>query len=125
TVPEMAAEVTPDTVERERFGSLLADVTHVSAFPVSLEAAASTIGSGSVALAVTGGTPMVEVRMALRPDPSTFSGFAWSSSRGPRLKVSAGTTATVQVTLEERAPITYVMPFLRSFFEARDPTLAE
>jgi hypothetical protein len=29
------------------------------------------------------------------------------------------------VTLEERAPITYVMPFIRSFLEARDPTLAE
>lgn len=121
----MAAEVTPDTVERERFGSIRGTVAEVSPYPVSVEAAASTIGSASVAGAIAGGGAAVEVRVELRPDPATFSGYAWSSSRGPQLKVSAGTTATIQVTLEERAPVTYVMPFLRSFFQARDPSLPE
>ena len=44
---------------------------------------------------------------------ASFSGFKWTSG-GPNLKFSAGTTAAVRVTVDERAPITYLFPFLKS-----------
>jgi len=35
---------------------------------------------------------------------------------GPDIAVTAGTTAEITVTIEERAPITFVVPALRSWF---------
>jgi HlyD family secretion protein len=108
------AQVTPDVVSRERFGGIHGRVTAVSLFPVTREAVVATVGSREVAEHLTTAEPHVEALVALEADPSTPSGYRWSSSSGPPLALSAGTTAMVRVVVEERAPITYVLPFLRS-----------
>ena len=46
-------------------------------------------------------------------DPATESGYHWSSSRGPSMKIDTGITDSVRVTVETRSPITYLFPFLR------------
>jgi HlyD family secretion protein len=56
----------------------------------------------------------MQVVAALETDPSTYSKFRWSSSRGPEMKITAGTTTTARVAVERRAPITFVLPFLRA-----------
>jgi len=56
----------------------------------------------------------MQVVADLHPDSTTFSGYKWSSSKGPELNISSGTTTTVRVTIEERAPITFILPILRS-----------
>jgi hypothetical protein len=113
--PGMRVLVTPDTVRRERFGGMVAEVGSVSAFPATHEEATARIGSAEVAAWLLGSEPRIEVVVRLERDPSTPSGFRWSSSRGPDLETSPGTTATARVTVEERAPIAYVLPFLRRF----------
>jgi HlyD family secretion protein len=110
----MAVQVTPDMVSRERFGGILGTVESVSTFPVTREAVAVTVGSRDVAEHVTTAEPHIEIVIALASDPTTASGYRWSSSTGPPLKLSAGTTAAIRVTVEERAPITFLLPFLRS-----------
>ncbi len=109
----MRAQVVPDTVPRERFGGIVGRVRWVSPFPVTREGAAAVIGSQEVAARLVT-TPSIEVIVDLETDPATFSGFRWTSSRGPAMKMSAGTTTVSRITVEERAPITYLLPFLRS-----------
>jgi HlyD family secretion protein len=55
----------------------------------------------------------IEVRAMLEPDTSTASGYRWSSSRGPDMKVTAGLTHATRVTIEGRAPVTYLLPVMR------------
>jgi HlyD family secretion protein len=109
----MAVQITPDTVERERFGGILATVTAVSPGPVTREGAASTIGNADIVQSLMPEGGYVEVRARLETDPSTASGYRWSSSRGPEMVVSDGLTHATRVTVEGRAPVTYLMPFLR------------
>ncbi len=45
---------------------------------------------------------------------SELSGYQWSSSHGPDLQITTGTTTTARVTVGERAPITFILPFLRA-----------
>lgn len=110
----MNVQVTPDTVKRERFGGILARVTEVSGFPVTREATITAVGSVEVSDRLLANGPQIQVVAELASDPSTVSGYRWSSSRGPALQISTGTTVTARVTVEERAPITYVFPFLRA-----------
>ncbi|PYV43088.1 MAG: hypothetical protein DMG06_11985 [Acidobacteria bacterium] len=89
-------------------------VASVSIFPVTKEGAATLVGNPEVVSRLLGEGPQIEVIAELERDPVNFSGYKWSSSKGPPLQMSFGTTASGRVTVEERAPITYILPFLRS-----------
>jgi HlyD family secretion protein len=114
--PGMKLQITPTTVKRERFGGILGSVTTVSSFPVTKEAAASMVGNPEVVEGLVSDKEkgLIQVETNLGLDPTSFSGYKWSSSRGPNLKISSGTTTVVRVKVEERAPISYVFPILRS-----------
>lgn len=96
----LGAQVEPDTVLRERFGGVVGEVREVAATPLPPE--------------TPGGRCKIQVTIALERDPDTVSGYAWSSSKGPPRPVMGGTTCSVTLRLEERAPITFVLPYLRS-----------
>ncbi len=110
----MKIQVTPDTVRRERFGGILGTVKMVSAFPVTKEGAALILGNADLATRLLKDEPRIEVVTELQRDARSESGFKWSSSSGPHIAITAGTTTSGRVTVEERAPATYILPFLRA-----------
>jgi HlyD family secretion protein len=112
--PGMRVQITPDTVERERFGGMLATVEAVSGFPVTRDGAAALVGSREIVDHLLADGPKIEVIATLEPDRSAPSGYRWSSSSGSPIPLTSGTTAVARVTVEGRAPITYLLPFLRS-----------
>jgi HlyD family secretion protein len=63
---------------------------------------------------LTGSSAPIEVVTTLLVDDTTPSGFKWSSSQGPPLKVFSGTLCTASVTVEEKRPISYVLPIFKS-----------
>lgn len=126
--PGMPMQITPDTVKRERFGGIVGKVTKISAFPVTLEAVTLSIGNREVAASLLVPTPdpgqdptqvptagAIEAIGELQPSDETFSGWQWSSSQGPQQEITSGTTFTSRVQVEERAPITFVLPILREW----------
>ncbi|MBI1854140.1 MAG: NHLP bacteriocin system secretion protein [Planctomycetes bacterium] len=110
----MPVLVTPDTVERERYGSIVGKVTAVSPFPVSLSEAEEVVGNRELAEALIAGGYRIQVFSELEPDPTTSSAVKWSASKGPGFPITAGTTTTARVVVERRAPITFVIPILKS-----------
>jgi HlyD family secretion protein len=118
--PGMKVLITPDTQQRERFGGVVATVAGVSALPITTEGAMSVVGNPEVVKTLVGSAgAAIEVNTKLEPDPTTPSALKWSSSRGPDSKITPGTTAMALVTVEERAPITFILPFLREFTGVR------
>ena len=111
--PGMIVQVTPDTVDRERFGGILGKVVSVSRLPVTKEGAVNTVGNPEIVSGLMGDGAYMEVTAQLDVDPSTYSGYRWSSSSGPELKMTSGVTTVSRVTVESRAPITYLIPILR------------
>jgi HlyD family secretion protein len=55
------------------------------------------------------------VEVALKRDPTTPSGYAWSASAGPATRLSAGTTCSARIVLTRDAPIIYAFPALERF----------
>ncbi|WGV27147.1 NHLP bacteriocin system secretion protein [Halotia branconii] len=112
----MSVSITPDTVQRERFGGILGTVVAVSPFPITKEGAASLIGNPEVVMNLIGQNgAAIQINADLIKDSNTVSGYKWSSSKGPNSEITTGTTTSVRVTIEERAPITFVLPILREF----------
>ena len=116
--PGMPIQITPTIVKRERFGGIVGNVVSVSPFPVTKQGAASVIGNPEIveSLLSQSKEAQIEVWAELKENSDNFSGYEWSSSQGPLdVKMSTGTTTSAQVTVQQRAPIEFVLPFLREW----------
>ncbi len=111
--PGMDVRITPVTVERERYGSIIGKVVSVSPFPVTTDAITNVVGNAEVAQALSAGGTKIEVFAELGTDASSLTGYKWTSGKGPDIKITAGTTGGVRATVEYRRPITFIIPILR------------
>ncbi len=109
----MDARVSPSTVRREEYGYIRGTVTAVANYPSTAAAIMRNFQNEQLVHALTSAGPVTEVRIALAQDPATISGFRWSSSAGPPIRISAGTIAVADIVTETRTPMTLVVPILR------------
>jgi len=112
--PGMEAQVSPTTVKREEYGFLRGKVTAVGDYPVTPQTVQAVVANQALAQELIGTNAKIEVRTTLVPDKETVSGYAWSSSAGPAFKIQSGTRVTVSVVVDRRAPITLILPMIRS-----------
>jgi hypothetical protein len=103
--PGMEIMLVPDTLGSEQTDGLVARIKSVSEPSVTTLEAARQVG-------LVNQENSVEVVAELQLDASTASGYRWSSARGTRLTLSPGMSAIAHITLAEKAPITFVFPFL-------------
>ncbi len=113
--PGMKLRLTPATVQRERFGSIITRVRSVSNFPVSREAASKIVGNASVAEFLTKDGHQIEVFAELLRDNVSFTGYQWDLSDGPEIEVTSGTIASAIINIEEKPPLTFIIPILRNW----------
>ena len=101
--PGMAVRLSPSTVKREEFGSILGKVTWTAEYPSTARGMARLLNNDALVQKLMQAGPPIQVNIALERDPSTPSGYKWSSSRGPNLQISSGTLATGDIVV--RSPI--------------------
>jgi HlyD family secretion protein len=111
--PGMVVQVSPSTVKREEFGSMLGRVTWVAEFPSTVRGMTRLLGNEALVQKLMQAGPPIQVNVLLERDPATPSGFRWSSSRGPSLKISSGTLAAGDIVVRREAPINLVIPKIR------------
>ena len=111
--PGMTVRVSPSTVKREEYGSMLGKVTWVAEFPSTSRGMIRLLGNEALVTKLMAQGPPIQVNVALERDPSTPTGYRWSSSRGPNLKISSGTLASGDVVVQEDRPFRLVIPKVR------------
>ncbi len=115
----MEAEISPTSVERNIYGSIRGTVTRVSRLPVTKAVLENRLGNASLAdQLMVQGAP-IGITLRLDKDSATDSGLRWTSSEGPPVELSAGTTVDVRVLTEQRRPITLLLPVLQTWFDAQ------
>jgi len=111
----MRAEVAPAPVEKGLYGSIVGRLTSVGELPETQASLMSLFGNSQVVNQLSAAGPPLRAVVDLERDPKTYSGFKWSSSRGPRMHLSSGTLVTVSVTIEEKRPIDFVIPLFTAW----------
>ncbi len=109
----MTVRVSPSTVKREEYGSMLGKVTWVAEFPSTSRGMTRLLGNEALVNKLMSAGPPIQVNVALTRDPSTPTGYRWSSSRGPSLKISSGTLAQGNVVVKDNRPIGLLIPTIR------------
>lgn len=110
----MVARLAPSIVKPEEYGFILAKVYSVSPLPVTKEYLLSELGGDdNMVQSLLQSGSAIEFVADLEEDPSTPSGFRWSSSDGPDLKLESGTLCQVSIVLERVRPISLLIPYLK------------
>lgn len=108
--PNMQALVSPTTVEKAEFGSIYGTVTQVAEFPSSSQEMIAVLQNEELVKQFSNKEVPVAVRIHLQDNALVFSGLNWSSSQGPKVKVTTGTLVNAMITIRQQAPITLIIP---------------
>jgi HlyD family secretion protein len=109
---DQEARIAPSFVKPEDYGFMLGRVVSVSTLPATPEEIQRIVANDRLAKEFIDLTPF---QVVIEPfiEAKNPSGFKWTSSSGPPLEVGSGTDCTVQVVVETRKPISYVIPTVK------------
>jgi HlyD family secretion protein len=114
--PGMVAEISPSTVKREEHGAMRGVVTAVTSFPTTQQAMLAALGNPDLVAGLFKSIDSpIQVKVDLLVDPSTASGYQWTSRQGPATTIQPGTLCTAAITVREQAPITLALPLLHKW----------
>jgi multidrug efflux pump subunit AcrA (membrane-fusion protein) len=116
--PGQSVRITPTTTKPQRHGGIRGRILSLRTLPVSREGLRQRLGLESLVQTVqppgsAGNEPLIEAVTSLQRDPNTLSRFDWGGGPGPDLRLTPGTSTEVSVLVEDRQPISYVIPLLR------------
>lgn len=109
----MTASIYPSTVSKQEYGHMRGTVEYVDAYVTSRAEITNQVGVTSLVESFMESAPVVEVRLSLEKDDSTKSGYWWSSRRGGEIEITAGTMISSDISINEQAPISMVIPYLK------------
>ncbi len=109
----MDAEISPTTVRREEFGFIRGKVLYVADYPATPAALMRNFQNEALVSSLTKEGPVTEVRVQMLQDPTSASGFRWSSSRGPDVTISSGAICTVEIITRRQKPIVLIFPYMK------------
>ncbi len=110
----MKVYVSPSTVVPEEHGHIIGDVIAVSDYPATAESIENDINE-SIARKYSSGPPVYKVIVKLRRDPLSYSGYSWTSGKGPHVTITSGTLCTGRITVEEQRPVDLVIPVFKKY----------
>lgn len=118
--PGMRVEIAPSTVRREEFGYLKGEVVRVAPLPASLEGMRRQLQNDQLVRQLSGTGAPFEAQVRLEKNPSTPSGYAWSSSRGPDLDINAGTLFEGRVVVRRIRLLSLLAPGIEQLIGGED-----
>jgi hypothetical protein len=108
----MPVHVSPATVSPSEFGYLDGKVVSAARFPITQDELTERVLNEDLARGLAAGGPKLQILVELDADPTTASGYRWSSSNGPPLTLYSGTPCQGRIIVAVHRPIDLVFPSL-------------
>jgi HlyD family secretion protein len=113
----MEVLVVPSTVQPQEFGFMKGKVTYVSEFPITQQGMLTSVKNPQVVQGLLAMGAPFEVHVDFEKDSESFSGYRWTSAKGPEVTINAGTSCMGKITVKAERPAMIVIPALKNFFD--------
>ncbi|WP_185288349.1 NHLP bacteriocin system secretion protein [Chryseobacterium lactis] len=113
----MEAFVVPSTVQPQEYGFIEGKVTYVSDFPITQQGMMTSVKNDQLAKGLLASGPLFEVHVEFEKDPNSYSGYKWTSAKGPNVSIKEGTSCSGKITINQEPPATIVVPAFKKFFD--------
>ena len=107
--------LSPAGVLREEYGYMRGWVTAVSEYPATSAGMMRLLQNEQLVQSLLKSGAVFEIRADLVRDPSTPSGFSWTSSTGPATPIQSGSLGSALITVQRQRPIALVIPALKQW----------
>ncbi len=105
--------VSPANVEPQRSGYLRGVVEKVGRYPATFEQLMNVFKNRDLTQMLKGDEVAVTLEVRLIPDTQNPTGYRWTGKAPEGVLISAGTLCHVEVIVEQRSPLSYVLPWIR------------
>ncbi len=110
----MSANVDLKAIDTQKYGQLEGIIDRVAPYAVSANSAEiNVIPSAQARKDLTMDQTMELVIIRPEIEPKNETGLKWSAGKGPKEKLSPGSTGIVRVTVENKRPISYLLPTIK------------
>ncbi len=109
----MEATIVPSNVDQNEVGYMTGQIIEVATYPSTTTEMTEVLGDSLLTESFLSGSTY-EVVIELDTDSESSNGYAWSSNAGKDVTIIDRTIAYVKVITNEEAPITKVIPYLKS-----------
>lgn len=110
-----AAQINPFTVNKEKYGQITGKVIRVNRFPSSTSSLMEDVKNDELVNLLNSQGPKYKIVVQLFKDPSTVSGFKWSSKNGPPFKVTSGTICQGSAIVMDKSPLDLIIPLVKDY----------
>lgn len=114
-MPEMRVLISPTSIKAEEYGSIVGKVRSISTYPATLKGVLNILHNEELAKRILEKENQVELYVDLIKNPKTYSGYEWTSEKGPDIKIQSGTLCTAKIKVEEKRPIELIIPKIRKW----------
>ncbi len=111
----MEALVSLIMIKEEEYGSIRGRVWNFSDAPVSKKTMLRMLGDENLVDQIAQRGAAMLVAVDLLSSDSTVSGYAWTSGKGPPMKIERNTLCSVEIVTRRQKPITLVLPFIKKY----------
>lgn len=113
----MSVQISPSTVDKEKYGCIVGTVKSVSEYAVSEESMLDVLNNQLLVENISTGDALIEVHIELLKDSSTVSQYKWTTKNGAPITIAPGTVCSGRIAIDDNKPIEIVFPFLKSIFD--------
>ncbi|MEZ0093834.1 HlyD family efflux transporter periplasmic adaptor subunit [Streptacidiphilus sp. EB129] len=107
--PGEPVDLSVSTLPSQAYGLLRGQVTTVGRYPLSAADASALLGGNAALAGLSGTGSYTEVLVDLLRNPSTASGYAWSTSAGAPMPLGSLVQVTGSINLGSQRPISLVL----------------
>lgn len=115
--PGDRVQVAVSTARREEFGFIIGRVRAVAEIPSTAEGMQRVLKNKQLVQTMSNNAAPFEIEAELYADQATKSGYRWSSSRGPNLKINSGTLVSADIEVRDLPILSLVIPQTRTLFD--------
>jgi HlyD family secretion protein len=101
------------TARREEFGFVIGRVRMVADIPSTAEGMQRSLKNKQLVQTLSNNAAPFEAVIDLYADPATPSGYRWSSSRGPDIRLNGGTLVSADIEVRSLPILTLAIPQIR------------
>ncbi|MDR1925153.1 MAG: NHLP bacteriocin system secretion protein [Planctomycetaceae bacterium] len=108
--------ISPTIVRPSQYGSIKGQVLFVSDYPATPARLDSLFPNSTLDEQLLAQGSVFEVHLQLEKSNTSPSGYHWTSGMGPPVRLTVGTMTNAMICVEQRRPISYLLPFIEQFF---------
>lgn len=109
------AQINPFTVNKEKYGQMIGKVIKVNRYPSSTASLMDDLKNDELVSMLNNQGPKYKIVVQLFKDPTTVSGFKWSSKSGPPFTVTTGTICQGSAMVRDKSPLDLIIPLVKDY----------